>query len=135
MFVPRGRLGLFKRLRVDTLEIRFPSTPASSSATPRDYFVDGPLTVYQKLDNTGAVAQVLLFVPMRRGGRFLYGLDVTNPSAPKYLWRKTSVDVSTLGQTWSEARVSTLKGYIHPVLIMGAGYDNIAEDANPAGAT
>src|SRR2546430_12466457 len=106
-FVPQELLGRFKRLRDDTLEIRFPSTPASSSATPRDYFVDGPLTVYQKLDNTGAVAQVLLFAPMRRGGRFLYAFDVTQPSAPKYLWRKTSADGSALGQAWSEARVTT----------------------------
>ena len=33
-----------KRSRNDAPEIRFPATPASSSATPRDYFVDGPLT-------------------------------------------------------------------------------------------
>jgi type IV pilus assembly protein PilY1 len=140
-FIPQELFGRFKRFRDDTPEIRFPATPASSSATPRDYFVDGPLTVYQKLDSAGAVAQVLLFVPMRRGGRFLYALDVTNPSAPKYLWRKTSGDISVLGQTWSEARVGTLKGHLDllghplPVLIMGAGYDNVAEDASPAGAT
>jgi type IV pilus assembly protein PilY1 len=140
-FIPQELFGRFKRFRDDTPEVRFPATPTSSSATPRDYFVDGPLTVYQKLDNAGAVAQVLLFVPMRRGGRFLYAFDVTNPSAPKYLWRKTSGDVSVLGQTWSEARVGTLKGHHDllgnplPVLIMGAGYDNIAEDASPAGAT
>ena len=134
-FIPQELFGRFKRFRDDTPEIRSPNTPAASSATPRDYFVDGPLTVYQKLDNAGAVAQVLLFVPMRRGGRFLYAFDVTQPSTPKYLWRKTSADVATLGQTWSEARVSTLKGSSHPVLIMGAGYDNVAEDASPAGGT
>jgi type IV pilus assembly protein PilY1 len=134
-FIPQELFGRFKRFRDDSPEIRFPTTPTSSSATPRDYFVDGPLTVYQRLDNAGAVAQVLLFVPMRRGGRFLYALDVTNPAAPKYLWRKTSADISVLGQTWSEARVATLKGYSHPVLIMGAGYDNVAEDTSIAGAT
>jgi type IV pilus assembly protein PilY1 len=146
-FIPQEHFGRFKRFRDDTPEIRFPATPATSSATPRDYFVDGPLTVYQKLDSAGAVAQVLLFVPMRRGGRFLYAFDVTNPSTPKYLWRKTSGDISVFGQTWSEARVATLSGYRNcpgmllvpptgcPVLIMGAGYDNVAEDASPAGAT
>ena len=134
-FVPQEFFGRLKRLRDDTPEIRFPTTPATSSATPRDYFVDGPLTVYQKLDNAGAVAQVLLFVPMRRGGRFLYAFDVTLPAAPKFLWRKTSAAISTLGQTWSEARVAMLKGYSRPVLIMGGGYDNVAEDASPAGAT
>jgi len=153
-FIPQELFGRFKRFRDDTPEIRFPATPASSSARPRDYFVDGPLTVYQKLDAAGATAEVLLFVPMRRGGRFLYAFDVTNPSSPKYLWRKASGDISVLGQTWSEARVATLQGYsvcaartlagAHvpplpdpgcPVLIMGAGYDNAAEDASPAGAT
>jgi type IV pilus assembly protein PilY1 len=153
-FIPQELFGRFKRFRDDTPEIRFPATAASSSATPRDYFVDGPLTVYQKLDTAGAVAEVLLFVPMRRGGRFLYAFDVTNPSTPKYLWRKASGDISVLGQTWSEARVGTLQGYsvcpartraaAHvpplpdpgcPILIMGAGYDNVAEDASPTGAT
>jgi type IV pilus assembly protein PilY1 len=134
-FVPEEFFGRLKRLRDDTPEIRFPTTAAASTATPRDYFVDGPLTVYQSLDSAGAVAQVLLFVPMRRGGRFLYAFDVTTPAAPKYLWRKTSAAISTLGQTWSEARVTMLKGYSHPVLIMGGGYDNVAEDASPAGAT
>src|SRR6202162_2208444 len=149
-FIPQELFGRFKRFRDDAPEIRFPATPASSSATPRDYFVDGPLTVYQKLDSAGAVAQVLLFVPMRRGGRFLYAFDVTNPSTPKYLWRKASGAISVLGQTWSEARGATLQVYsvcaartlaapLHladpgcPVLIMGAGYDNAAEDASPAG--
>jgi type IV pilus assembly protein PilY1 len=151
-FIPQELFGRFKRFRDDTPEIRFPATATSSSATPRDYFVDGPLTVYQKLDAAGAVAEVLLFVPMRRGGRFLYAFEVTNPSTPKYLWRKASGDISVLGQTWSEARVGTLQGYnvcsartlaatLHladpgcPVLIMGAGYDNAAEDASPAGRT
>ena len=134
-FVPQEFFGRLKRLRDDAPEIRFPNTPATSTATPSDYSVDGPLTVYQRLDNAGAVAQVLLFVPMRRGGRFLYALDVTTPAAPKYLWRKTSSAISTLGQTWSEARVTMLKGYSHPVLIMGGGYDNVAEDLISPGAT
>ena len=134
-FVPQEFFGQLKRLRDATPEIRFPATPATSTATPRNYFVDGPLTVYQKLDSAGAVAQVLLFVPMRRGGRFLYAFDVTKPSTPKYLWRQTSDAISTLAQTWSEARVATLKGSSHPVLIMGGGYDNVAEDASPVSAT
>ena len=96
-FVPQEFFGRLKRLRDDTPEIRFPNTPSTSSATPRDYFVDGPLTVYQKLDGAGAVAQVLLFVPMRRGGRFcIHSMGPTR--CAEFLWRKTSAAISTLGQ-------------------------------------
>ena len=31
---------------------------------------------------------VQLFVSMRRGGRYIYAMDVTNPDAPKFLWKK-----------------------------------------------
>jgi type IV pilus assembly protein PilY1 len=136
-FIPKELYGRFKRMRDDAPEILFPTTPAAAvaSAKTRDYFVDGPLTVYQKVDASGATTQVLLFVPMRRGGRFLYAFDVTNPTAPKHMWHKSSADISAFGQTWSEARITQLKGYANPVLVMGAGYDNVAEDASPAGAT
>ena len=38
-----------------------------------------------------------------------------------------------LGQTWSEARVAMIKGHSNPVIVMGAGYDAAAEDADPPG--
>ena len=31
-----------------------------------------------------------LYFAVRRGGRFLYALDVTDPATPKFLWRKTN---------------------------------------------
>jgi type IV pilus assembly protein PilY1 len=70
---------------------------------------------------------------MRRGGRFLYAFDVTTPSAPKMLWRKSNSAISVLGQTWSDPRVALVLGYANPVLVMGAGYDATAEDATPPG--
>ena len=135
-FVPEEVFSRFKRMRDNTPEVRYPTSPASTTSLPRDYFVDGPLTVYQSLTSTGAVSKVLLFVPMRRGGRFLYAFDVTTPSAPKFLWRTNSSSISTLGQTWSEARVTQVAGYSNPVLVMGAGYDAAAEDvATPSSDT
>jgi type IV pilus assembly protein PilY1 len=68
---------------------------------------------------------------MRRGGRLLYALDVSNPRQPKFLWKKTGDSLSILGQTWSEPRVAKVKGYSNPVIVMGAGYDNAAEDVSP----
>ena len=40
---------------------------------PKDYFFDGSFGIYQNLDNS----KVWIFPSMRRGGRMLYGFDVT----------------------------------------------------------
>lgn len=133
-FVPSELFDRLKRLRDNLLEIRYPITPAGAYAAPRDYFVDGPITAYQKLFPGGGVERVVIFVSMRRGGRLLYAFDVTTPAAPQMLWRKSSADISGLGQTWSEAKVLRVRGYPNPVLVMGAGYDATAEDAVPPGA-
>ena len=132
-FVPSEVLARFKRLRDNTPEIKFPVTPPAAVTLPRDYFVDGPITVYQKLDATGATERAVIFVAMRRGGRFLYAFDVTSPANPVMMWRKSNADIPVLGQTWSDARLAMVKGHAGPVLIMGAGYDAVAEDATVPG--
>ena len=133
-FVPSELFGRLKRLRDNLPEIRYPITPTGAYAAPRDYFVDGPITAYQKLSPEGGVERVVIFVSMRRGGRLLYAFDVTTPTAPQMLWRKSNADISGLGQTWSEAKVLRVRGYPNPVLVMGAGYDAAAEDAVPPGS-
>jgi len=110
-----------------------PSTPAAIVAAPRDYFVDGPIGVYQRLRADGSVEKVIIFVSMRRGGRLLYAFDVTDPTAPVYLWKKSNADLSLLGQTWSEPRIARIKGNTNPVLVFGGGYDAAAEDATTPG--
>ena len=113
-----------------------PSTPASVTAAPRDYFVDGPIGVYQRFAADGSVLQAIIFVGMRRGGQLLYAFDVTNPSAPSLLWRKSPSSLPLLGQTWSEPKVARIKGSLNPVLVFGAGYDAAAEDpSSPATTT
>jgi len=119
------------RQRVNTPELKMPST-VLASAQPKDYFVDGSPGVYQKLRADGTVETAYLFVTMRRGGRFIYALDVSTPGAPTVLWKKSYTDsgFAELGQTWSRPRVTLVKGYANPVLVFGAGYDT-AEDAEP----
>ena len=134
-FVPSEFLPRFRRMRNNLPEIRFPSTPPGGTAVPRDYFVDGSITIYEKRDASKAIERAILYVTMRRGGRFLYAFDVTNPRAPKMLWRKSSATLSVLGETWSEARVTRIRGNLNPVVVMGAGYDAAAEDAVLPGAT
>ncbi len=148
--------------------------PAVSAATPKDYFFDGSIGVYQKdargngdavssplncdpADTVGCSAatvsgvigdnlhptlgdKVHIYLTMRRGGEFLYALNVTNPGDPKLLWRKARGDPGweELGQSWSEPRVARVQASLgnannpdNVVLIFGAGYDPAVDDLNP----
>ena len=140
-FIPEEHFPKLKRLRDNSPMVRISTTAINSADTKppllKDYFVDGSITVYQKVDKDGNNTKVYLYFTMRRGGRFLYALDVTDPANPKYLWRRshTETDFAKLGQTWSEPRVAKLKGRTDPVLVMGGGYDAVAEDLATPGTT
>lgn len=139
-FIPEEHFSKLNRLRINTPKIRLSTTAVgtpTTSLTPtsRDYFVDGPIGIYQKVLADGTNDKVYLYIAMRRGGRILYALDVTSPAAPKFLWKKTQADIPSLGQTWSEPKVARIRGNSNPVLIMGAGYDSAAEDISPQGTT
>ena len=110
--------------------------------TPKDYFMDGPIGVLTTdVNNDGALSsaggdKVQLFIGMRRGGRLIYALDVSNPASPQFMWKKdnaTNSDWAELGQTWSEPKVATinLAGTATKVLIFGAGYDPAYDDQDP----
>lgn len=119
------------------------NAPAISGASPKPYFADGPTSVYQLDANAdgkfeSAVGdKAYLYIGMRRGGRFAYALDVSNPLAPRHLWKidSTQSDFAELGQTWSTLRPARIKASTSdPVLIFGAGYDPENEDPVVAGA-
>ena len=134
-YIPEEMFGKLNRLRINTPKVRMPSTPATVTAAPRDYFVDGPIGVYEKLNSDSSVNQVIIYVAMRRGGRALYAFDVTTPTSPTLLWKKTQSDLIALGQTWSEPRIARIHGNSNPVLVFGGGYDATAEDASSPGTT
>lgn len=122
-FIPPEFFGKLKRLR--------DNSPIISSANKRPYFADGPVGVYQKdVNGDGKLVaadgdKVYLYVGMRRGGRLLYALDVSDPDLPKLLWKRdaSSTGFAELGMTWSEPKVARIRAHTNPVLIMGAGYD------------
>ncbi len=133
-FVAPEHFGSLNRLRENAPEVRYPGTSSSNTtATARNYFFDGPIGAYQ---NTVS-GEVMIFAAMRRGGRSVYAFNVSNPDQPKLLWRISNLntDYGSIGQTWSMPRVAMVKGRSDPVLIMGGGYDNGAEDQSPAGST
>ena len=107
---------------------------------PKPYFADGSVSIFQRdANNDGKLVaadgdKVYLYVGMRRGGRFAYALDVSDPDVPKFLWKiDNSGDFAELGQTWSTLRPAKIRAVTgDPVVIMGAGYDPENEDALPA---
>ncbi|GAB3381789.1 hypothetical protein GCM10027567_28700 [Spongiibacter taiwanensis] len=134
-FVAPEFFSQFPRLFNDSPAIRFPNTPASSSAEYRKYFFDGTTTFFQDSRTTGATAgDVYLYMSARRGGRLLYAMDVSDPMAPTVMWKFTTAELPELGFTWSQPKVTKIGGRTRPVLIFGAGYSP-EEDADPVTAS
>jgi type IV pilus assembly protein PilY1 len=130
-FVAQEFFGKLVRQRDNAPAVRYPTTSTLVTATPRDYFFDGPIGIYRD----SATNRTIIYPTMRRGGRVVYAIDVTDPDAPRFLWKTGGSAVSVLGQTWSEPRVARIRGLAGPALVMGAGYDEAAEDVDPPQAT
>lgn len=113
-------------------------------ADGKDYFADGSIGVLKRdVDGDGLIEtadgdEVHLYVAMRRGGRVIYALDVSDPHNPRFLWKRDNTDTgfSELGQTWSHPDVNRI-GYTDPstgdpverdVLVFAGGYDPDADD-------
>ena len=141
-FIPEEFMNYTKQARryQNSELIRYPNTQCTVSPSPtgRNYFWDGPITAYQSDD----LATTWIFAGMRRGGRSIYSLDVSNPDQPKLKWRisntkinnTASTDYAELAQTWSEPKVIKLKGTnggsteTKIALAFGAGYDDAVDD-------
>jgi type IV pilus assembly protein PilY1 len=139
-FVPMEGFSQLKRLRDNTPAITLPS-PVPAGDHNKPYFIDGNLTIYAFDANENCKLEtgtdrVYLFATARRGGRFIYAFDVTDPNDPRYLWKKdsSSEGFSELGQTWSELKPTVISrtegGELTrvPAVVFGAGYDPAAED-------
>lgn len=139
-FVPYESFAMLKRQHDNYPLLKLPNTPLGIIPTPlkKDYSIDGSSSVYQKINADGTTNTAYMFLTMRRGGRSIYGLDVTTPTAPSFLWRRNNsfANFGELGQTWSQPKVVFLKGYVDgggvakPVLIFGGGY-SYTEDNEP----
>jgi len=105
---------------------------------PKIYGFDNPATIWHNdvngdgyvLDANGnaqAGETVYAYATMRRGGKGIYALDITDPTTPKLAWKIESGDkgFELLGQTWSEPVKTKIKfnGQNLDVLLFGGGYD------------
>lgn len=132
------------RLQSNSPLVTYPNRSALTVPMPtaRDYFFDGSIGIYQNADNSA----VWIFPTMRRGGRMLYALDVSNPNSPRFKWKAgcphfsddigCSPGMAGIGQTWSTPNVAFIKGYSStaPVLIVGGGYDGCEDGDTPTPA-
>ncbi len=138
-FIPQEFFPKFQRMYNNSPQVLYPSTGSGILPTPktRDYTFDGPVGSYIHRNSSGAVDKAILYIAVRRGGRFIYALDVTTPTAPKFLWKKGSGDAgfAELGQTWSQPVVASVKARTNPVVIFGAGYDAASEDPDVPATT
>lgn len=84
-------------------------------------------------DLNDAGEHVYLYFGMRRGGRNIYSMDVSNRNAPTLRWviEGGNGDFAELGETWSTINVEKLNmdGTEKTVLIFGGGYDNEQDNA------
>lgn len=136
-FVAPEHMGRFQRLHDNAPLVNYPNVDPLLNPRPRDYFFDGSMGLFQTADNS----RIWIFASQRRGGRMLYGFDVTNPDAPQLKWRVGCPNLGDdtgctpgfdrMGQTWSLPSVAYLRGHstTTPVVIVGGGYDT-CEDAN-----
>lgn len=105
--------------------------------------VDGPIVAYRFDANqdgnirSGGDDRMIVFFGLRRGGRALYAMDVTDPDNPTFLWRisNETAGFQELGETWSVPVVTSIPGYrdattgrVKPVLVLGGGYDKVNDD-------
>ena len=123
------------------------------ASRPRETLgLDGTVRAF-KLDNNrdGVVDpddgdRVYLYFGMRRGGRYIYALDITDKDDPELMWiigptgdssiTDTDRQLPNLGYTWSRPVVTrmTVPGHSNPdnpgqyVLLFGGGYDPTKED-------
>jgi Tfp pilus tip-associated adhesin PilY1 len=130
-----------KRLFDNTPKISGPGVDPTLSPTPvpKDYFFDGSLGLYQNADNT----KVWIFPSQRRGGRMVYGFNITGAGTPAFMWAKgcpnltddvgCTAGMDGVGQTWSVPSVGFIRGYstTRPVVAFGGGYDNCEDQTSP----
>ncbi|MCZ6559557.1 MAG: PilC/PilY family type IV pilus protein [Gammaproteobacteria bacterium] len=126
----------------ETLDV-LPELRSNVPSFSHPYTVDGsPVGYLLDVDGDGTIESIdgdkaYVYVGMRRGGKSLHALDVTDPENPEFLWSldNTTAGFSELGMSFSTPRVGTVNlGFgPHPVLIFAGGYDVNKDDRSGVG--
>ncbi|MFI8607368.1 pilus assembly protein [Pseudomonas sp. NPDC077649] len=137
------------RLYQNSPIVAFPNQDMTATPTPlpKDYFFDGSIGQIVTYGEDNQVNSAYIYPSMRRGGRMVYGLNVTNPTSPTLLWRFgcPSLDNDTgcptgfegLGQSWSTPQGAFVAdtsnaGAKKAVVVFGGGYDKCLDSDQAA---
>jgi len=102
------------------------------SGSKKMYGLDGDVVAWvEDVGGDGSITvgtdRVYLYFGMRRGGKNIYALDVTDPTDPKLKWviKGGFGDFTELSDTWSSINVEKIMDGTTPktVLVFGGGYD------------
>ena len=141
-FVEPDASAKLSRLQDNAPRVSFAGENAASAvfSRPKDYFFDGSIGLYQN-SASAVTPQAWIFPSMRRGGRRVYGIDVSNKDEPSFMWKLGCTDAGAcsagmddMGQSWSMASPAFIKGFSSgaaatPAVLFGGGYDR-CEDTN-----
>jgi type IV pilus assembly protein PilY1 len=117
------------------LLLRLKTLVANANVSNRTYGLDGELRVTTlDFDQDGIVEtsdgdKVLLYFGMRRGGSHYYGLDVTDMTNPRILFKIGPTELPGVGESWSPPTIARVningatQNLQKLVLIFGGGYD------------
>ncbi|MDG1389363.1 MAG: hypothetical protein P8L70_10805 [Halioglobus sp.] len=140
-FMPPDYFPEVDRTYKNTPVVKFPDSGLEEgTGETKPYGPDGPLTAAQSGSNR------YLYMGMRRGGRTIYGFDVTNINSPSLVFRLGCTTPlgdnsgcasgwTDIGQTWSPMKVAyrvAAAGDPTPYLIMGGGYDACEDSDVPS---
>jgi len=85
------------------------------------YYVDGSPKAYL------TESQKIIVFGLGKGGSYYYGLDVTDPDHPKFLWEigPETTGYSEMGQAWSTPQIGKVKNENKEEIVcfIGGGYD------------
>jgi Tfp pilus tip-associated adhesin PilY1 len=150
-FVAPEHFDRLQRLFDNNPNVKFFGDLAAGSE-PKDYFFDGSTGVFQTFNSDGSGNQTYIYPSMRRGGYKVYGIDVSEPTKPAYLWSKgcnndfsdCDAGFEDIAQTWALPNVALIKGYCGsggcaddstprvPVVVFGGGYDTCDDENTSA---
>ena len=130
------------RLKNNAPNVSFAGETTASAlfSEPKDYFFDGSIGLYQN-SASASTSQAWIFPSMRRGGRRVYAIDVSNKDTPAFMWKLGCTDggacssgMEDMGQSWSMPSPAFIKGFSSgasatPAVLFGGGYD-ACEDTN-----